>query len=140
MRCLSLGMAARQLGMECIHIMADTSFKKTVEDYGFSCKILNSNYAKMDQEIDRTVQYIRMFTPEVMVVDSYFVSKKYLDQLHHWTKLVYIDDIKSFSYPVDYLINYNAGSVRWNYADFYKKNKIQTPLLLLGEFYIPLIE
>ena len=140
MRCLSLGMAARQLGMECIYIMADASFKKTVEDYGFSCKILNSNYTKMDQEIDQTVQYIRMFTPEVMVVDSYFISKSYLDQLHHWTKLVYIDDIKSFPYPVDYLINYNAGSASWNYADFYKKNKIKKPQLLLGEYYIPLRE
>ena len=50
MRCLSIGEAARELGLECAYVTADPSFKKVIQDRGFSCMVMNTLYSDMDSE------------------------------------------------------------------------------------------
>lgn len=140
MRCLSLGIAARRLGIQCKYVVADDSFSTIIEEYGFEYEILNTDYSKMDAEWDKTITVIREFMPDVILVDSYYVTYNYLDRLKRVAKLAYIDDIKSFAYPVDILINYNPGAVELDYWGLYKENRVKLPQMLLGESFVPLRE
>lgn len=38
MRCLSLGMAARELGILCKYVTADDSFSGTIKEYGLNVR------------------------------------------------------------------------------------------------------
>lgn len=138
MRCLSIGMAAKQLGYYCIYVLADNSFRNIIETNGFEVNVLNTDYADLDNEIDDVVEIIKRIRPLVTFVDSYYVTEQYLYVLRENTILAYIDDVKAFPYPVDYLINYNAFAHNLNYPDYYKKHKVDSPVFLFGERYVPL--
>lgn len=138
MRCLALGMAAKQLGVQCKYITADDSFKNIIVRYGFENMILHTDYTDMECELLQMGSLIEQFHPDAVVVDSYYVTEEYLKALKKKVTLAYIDDIKKFVYPVDYLINYNAGAIKLNYATWYKENDVAQPRLLLGERYVPL--
>ena len=73
-----------------------------------------------------------------MVIDSYFVTQKYLSELKNLCTLVYIDDMAQMPYPVDILINYNIYAGEINYNSIYKNYDL--PKLLLGAAYVPLRE
>lgn len=138
MRCLSLGIAARSLGIQCKYVTADDSFSETIKEYGFEYEILHTDYSDMDYELEKCVKVIEKFKPDVILADSYYVTYAYLEKLKAYAKLAYIDDIKSFPYPVDVLINYNSGAMELDYSGFYKESKIELPQLILGEYFVPL--
>ncbi len=66
-------------------------------------------------------------TADVILVDSYNVNEKYFDIFKEKAKkLVYIDDLNAFHYPVDILINGSASAFDMGYEN------IQSAQLLLG--------
>lgn len=138
MRCLSLGMAARELGILCKYVTADDSFSGTIKEYGFECEILHTDYYDMEQELNKCLEVIQKFRPDVILADGYYVTHSYLTELKKYAKLAYIDDIKSFAYPVDVLINYNSGATEMDYPKLYQDNKKELPQLILGEHFVPL--
>lgn len=138
MRCLSLGMAARELGILCKYVTADDSFSGTIKEYGFECEILHTDYYDMEQELNKCLEVIQKFRPDVILADGYYATHSYLTELKKYAKLAYIDDIKSFAYPVDVLINYNSGAMEMNYPKLYQDSKTELPQLILGEHFVPL--
>jgi len=70
-----------------------------------------------------------------LVIDSYFVTKTYLESLAQVTEIIYIDDLDKFKYPVNMLINYNLYAGDMGYEIKYKGT---TTKLLLGTAYVPL--
>ena len=74
---------------------------------------------------------------EIVFVDSYCVSNAYLSKLKEFAFSVYIDDIASFAYPVNCLINYNIYGLEIDYRGLYKDFVIP-PHFLLGTGYVPL--
>ena len=73
-----------------------------------------------------------------MVVDSYYITEKYLEEIRKYSTTVYIDDLGSFAYPVDVLVNYNIYGEKIDYAQMYHLQKKSKPVLLLGPEYAPL--
>ena len=90
----------------------------------------------MENEVAILKDALREKNCHKLLVDSYFVSKKYFQELSDLCKLTYIDDCFEEIYPVDMIINYNAYHVRFNYKEAYH-NKAK---LLLGTAYVPLRE
>ena len=70
-------------------------------------------------------------------MDSYYVTKRYLESLNAVTKVFYIDDLNMFEYPVDTVINYNIYANRFDYENKYKMLGMNTKFLL-GCQYVPL--
>lgn len=67
------------------------------------------------------------FPADVIVIDSYEVSREYFEKLKERTKcLVYIDDLNAFKYPVDVIVNGTASALNMNYE------ALQDAKLLLG--------
>lgn len=135
MRCLSIADAASITGQEVTFILADESVQDLIASRGYNAFILHSKYNAMEDEI---IKWPKLKT-DLIIVDSYNVTPSYLQMLREKTgKLVYLDDLAAFPYPVDTIVNYNIYADKIAYEEIYKSSGIQLPQLLLGVYYAPL--
>ena len=133
MRCLVIACKLRDLGEACIFITADKFSEQMLDNYGFESICLHSEYNRMENELAALCETIKKLSIQKLLIDSYFVTPMYLSVLNQLCKLIYIDDLHDFDYPVHLLINYNV------YAEelAYKQNGQK---MLLGPAYAPLRE
>ena len=138
MRCLSIAQALKRLGEECIFIMADRNLVFLVENAGCETFILNTDFRNMQEELKHLIPFVKRKKPLYIIIDSYYVTKKYFEELGKCSSVVYIDDLVSSVYPVDVLVNYNIYGEDVNYAKMYYDKRQKVPRLLLGPRYAPL--
>lgn len=92
--------------------------------------VKNRNFDVLDWEKAVEWQNTGNFSPDVIVIDSYEVSKNLFEALKKYTRcLVYIDDLNAFAYPVDVIVNGTASALSMDYK------KLQAAKLLLGLSY-----
>lgn len=140
MRCLSLADGYAKDGNECVFVVADDSFYQTIIDRGYDCIVLKTNYFNMEEELPEFEIIINGQNVEKIIIDSYFVTKKYLCNLKRYAEIQYIDDLMSFAYPVDCLMNYNVFANEKVYIELYEREGLRVPKLLIGPKYAPLRE
>ena len=133
MRCLSIADAMHIIKVKCTFICADMESGELIKDKGYEVIFLNSKWNHLGGEIDRMVSVIRERKISMLFIDSYYVTQTYLEALHREAKLIYMDDLHAFDYPVDMLINYAVYAEDFNYV----VNR-QGPRLLLGCDFVPL--
>lgn len=138
MRCLSIALALKRKGCRCCFVTADSNFQERIENNGFQVRVLDSDYKDMEKELEQFTGILQQENPEMVVVDSYYVTRKYLEELKRYTKVSYIDDLMDRAHPVDWLINYNIYARKENYVSLYKKEGMPLPKLYLGTAYTPL--
>ena len=136
MRCLSIADAARNNCQDVEFILADDTVEELVENSGYKSIVLHSNYEHMEDELSLWPDN----NPNIVIVDSYYVTNAYLMSLKKIFKngiIIYIDDLLASPYPVDVLINYNIYARKKDYEELYYRcnNK---PQFILGLKYIPL--
>lgn len=139
MRCLTIAREAQKLGQEVTFIFADERTQVLVEQQGFSGICLSSVWNDLEQEIESLVAVIEQKQVEVLLIDSYYVTKKYLSVLKSYVRIIYIDDLHTMIYPVDLLINYNIYASKYAYKEKYMSVGYNTTFLL-GCSYVPLRE
>lgn len=142
MRCLSIADAAVFLHFEVFFILSDDHVKEFVASHGYKTIVLGTTYNDLEEEIEEVCSIIIRNEPSTLVVDSYFVTERYLNTLWDVCKradcrLVYIDDILAFPYPCDVLLNYNIYGSDANYKELYK-GAGNIPTLLIGTSFVPL--
>lgn len=138
MRCLSIADAVVARGHEVVFLLADNSVADVVTTRGFKCCILYSDYTNMESELDN---WPVERSADVVFVDSYYVTREYLIGIKKKlskSKLAYLDDVATFAYPVDCLVNYNAYGPDLDYQKFYCDGGAQLPKLILGPKFAPL--
>ena len=138
MRCLSIAHQIRKSGVDVEFVLADERPISIIEENGFSCYVLGTTWNDMDTEIQEFGQYINSNNIETVLLDSYFVTEKYLASISKLTKVCYIDDLDRFIYPVHTLINYSLQCDR-DYGGRYEAVGSNTKFLLGGK-YAPLRE
>jgi len=138
MRCLSLANAFRKSEKECCFVMAEDSFFEPVKQRGFAVEVLQTKFDSMEDELFQLNELLKMLCPEKVIVDSYYVTEKYLQVLKAKYSLTYIDDLAIFAYPVNQLVNYNAYGVDVDYQSLYRNAGILLPERYLGIEYAPL--
>lgn len=141
MRCLAIADAANGLGEKSIFLVASADLKDIIKKHGHEVEILNTDYYDMNIDLEQTIVIVNTFNPVALFVDSYYVTNSYLAALRKSMKmmgspLIYIDDVLSFSYPCDILVNYNIYAAEEDYRNLYSKKEM--PQLLLGTLYAPL--
>lgn len=134
MRCLSIAYAFSKRGKQVTFITADHRGDALIS--GFPTICLDTIWDQMDGEIEIIRSIITERKPELLLVDSYFVTERYFRELSSVVKIAYIDDLNENCWNVDFLINYNIYAIDTDYS-LYKK-KISK--LLLGAGYAPLRE
>lgn len=138
MRCLSIAQTAQELGEECCFVMAGRRFSAIVENAGIKSFYLDTDFMNMQEELETFIPILEKIKPNCVVVDSYYVTEKYLEEIRKYSTIIYIDDLASFAYPVDVIVNYNIYSKKIDYVQMYHiQNKFE-PKLLLGSEYAPL--
>ena len=125
-RCLTL---ARELRKRNCHVSFFTKSQEAIS------KIENENFSLTRIEniwdSEHIINAIRNKLIDLIIIDSYIVSFEYLQDIkNHTKKIMYIDDLVKFRYPVDIIVN---GSALGDYADYYKYDTQQ--LVLSGVKY-----
>lgn len=133
MRCLSIAVAARNTGQDCMFLIADDGCRGLIEQNGFSVYVLQSRWDHMEEELSTLCDFLHQNNAKQIIVDSYFVTKAYLQALCQEVNVAYIDDIAAFTYPCHWLINYNVYA-----KTFYNKNDYTVTKMLLGPEFTPL--
>lgn len=150
MRCLSVADALVKRGEEVLFVTADDTPVPLLTKKGIPYRVLHTDYADMEAELPELLAVLRELTlraesPEAallqrntsILVDSYYVTEKYLAALKSRITTIYMDDVYAFSYPVDMLINYNIYGEEMGYE---KDAAFADTKLLLGAKYVPLRE
>lgn len=159
MRCLSVADALLKRGGEVLFVTADDTPVPLLTKKGIPCRVLHTDYADMEAELPKLWEVLRELQEEALsrmpsqrtespeaalaqkntsiLVDSYYVTEKYLEALKKRITTIYMDDIYAFSYPVDMLINYNIYGEEMGYE---KDAAFADTKFLLGTEYVPLRE
>jgi UDP-2,4-diacetamido-2,4,6-trideoxy-beta-L-altropyranose hydrolase len=136
MRCLTIAKVLREKGQDVKFITADQEAENIIKKYNFSYVCLESDWNSLEDELPKLKKLISEDNVQAVIFDSYLVTKKYLEEVRKLVKVVYLDDLNQFIYPVDILINYNIYAERIPYMELYPAK----PKLLLGCNYVPLRE
>lgn len=133
MRCLSIADAARAMGISSAFIIADDSAVSLLQSRNYPYIVLHSLWNKMDDELGKMIVLIHKHNIEKLIIDSYYVTKSYLEAMTLETETWYIDDINAFHYPVNGIICYANYWRKFKYNESYTGTE-----LLLGTEYAPL--
>ena len=133
MRCLSIADAAKELGEEVTFILSDTQAVSYISEKGCQTIILNRDWNDLESELSILKSVILKNQISSILVDSYEVTEGYLRELSKLTKVIYIDDLNRFIYPVNMLICYANYFEKFEYPQNYVNTK-----LCLGTMYMPL--
>lgn len=137
MRCLSIAVQLKKMGCSVVFLTADNKPEELIKSRGFSIDVLHTVWDQMDDETEILCRYLNERNVRVLMIDSYQVTHNYLDALSRVTKVVYIDDLNRFPYPVHTVINYSVWAREEDYARIYQN---PLPRFLIGGSYIPLRE
>ena len=132
MRCFSVARALDKRGERILFVTADHNGDALIEQQGYDVVCLNSDWKEMENEkIGRVVEE---YKPSILLLDSYNVTKAYIDGLDKIVRIAYFDDLNKTCWNVDYLINYNIYANVFDYSEYIAtKTK-----LLLNPQYAPL--
>lgn len=140
MRCISIADAALEKGVSSVFVTADESPCQIIEAHGHESIVLNTDYRRMDREMEMFAPAIQNRPLQACIVDSYYVNQAYFDWLQKiiCCPIVYIDDMAFFPYGCDILINYNIYGTTWEdkYNELYED--LKKPQMILGSGFVPL--
>lgn len=136
MRCMAIASALRKHGEQVLFVTADDRGDDLIDQKGFRHISLNTNWKKMEEELSILQGLITSIKPSLVLVDSYFVTEYYFEEINRFAKVAYMDDFGKNKWMIDYLINYNIYSTTIDYSFYH----CQRTKLILGPKYTPLRE
>ena len=107
MRCLSIAVELQKCRQEVLFILADDEAAALLSARGQKYVVLHTDYSRPEEELELLLPMLSEKRPELLLIDSYFVTPHYLGEVGKYTHTVYMDDKFSFPCPVDAVINYN---------------------------------
>ena len=137
MRCLSIAAALKLRGEDVCFLVADESAGIFLKQRGMAYKVLGTSYDHMEKELDLLTDLLVRENPDLLLIDSYFVTEQYFRKLQPYVKTAYLDEFLAFSYPVDMVINYNIYGDCLPYQEHATEGR---QVFLLGTGYAPLRE
>lgn len=161
MRCLSIAVQLKKRGCDVVFLTADSKPAELIQSRGFSIDVLHTIWNQMDDETKILCRYLNNHNASILMIDSYQVTSGYLSSLSRIVKVIYIDDLKRFAYPVHTIINYSVWAREQDYIGIYQNaesllpdsnvtistpasstssNMNPLPRFLIGGNYIPLRE
>ncbi len=132
-RCIAIASEIKAMGGEVIFIVAEEGSMRMPKEAGFQCICLNRTWDDFDGEIPVILGLIEENNIKCILVDSYFVTEKYMSAINNKTKTAYIDDLHERVWPVHAIINY---AVYYDLFDYEKEYPASDKLLGCG--YAPL--
>ncbi|MFW5630041.1 MAG: UDP-2,4-diacetamido-2,4,6-trideoxy-beta-L-altropyranose hydrolase [Acetivibrio ethanolgignens] len=133
MRCLSIADAAREKGESTTFLLADREAAGILEKRGYPYLVLDTRWDDMETELPVITKLMKEKNIEKLLIDSYQVTQRYLEELTKEVKTIYLDDLGRFPYPVNGIICYAAY-----WRKYYENRDFHDTRLYLGTKYTPL--
>ena len=137
MRCLSLAEQLHAMGECCQFLLKDEAARRIAADRGFNAIKLERVGLQDAVNSQQVMTMFKKWDVASVIVDSYAVTTDFLRRLRTYAPLIYLDDMKAFSYPCDVLVNYNIYGPDWE-QDYTERQASFGTRLLLGPRYAPL--
>lgn len=115
MRCLSLADAFQEKGIYSTFIIAEPYMQPLIQKRGHKCLVLSSAYDCLEDELPVLLPLLEEKQPACVILDSYFVTPKYMAAIRSEAPLIYIDDLNMFDYSADLVVNYMLYSNKFAY-------------------------
>lgn len=131
-RCLNIAYELKNKGVTVIFALASDSTVDYVKDLYRVIKFDNE-YNEPLLETEKMVKVLNEEKPELLLIDSYFVSPEYMKEMQKYTKVAYIDDLYERVWPADIIINYGIIADSYPYEKDYCNS-----VKLLGPKYMPI--
>lgn len=141
MRCLSIARALKERCALPVFVLSDTTSISLLQkmmtpqertERAFPIIHMQTDYRDPEKELPALSNILSSRSVSYLLVDSYFVTERYLAELNRFCRIAYMDDLQSFDYPVDLVINYD---ITVNTAFYHRARRI-----LSGSAYTPLRE
>ncbi len=119
-RCISLAQSLKKCGNECTFLVADESCCDYLERNAMAYIVLQSKWDDYQDSLDNLKEYLKETQTKMLIVDSYYVDNSFFEEIHSYSKTVYITENipdKKTSY-MDVFINYN----KFVLDDYQEKN------------------
>lgn len=136
MRSLSLAKQFRKKNYEIKFISKYECGIDVIKNYNFEVIKINTsessipegfNYGtsvELEEDMKKIEEILIIEKPDVLVIDTYNVSNEFfLSMKKHAKCVIYIDDIYSFDYPVDIIINGNVTGENMGYKRLFKEQR-----------------
>lgn len=123
--------------MDTTFITADHEADELIHGRGYQTICLVSVWNDLETEISDMKELIAQNAIDKLLVDTYYATDRYLEELSKVTKVIYIDDLGELTYPVNKIINYNIYGTG---IDYCRLTGCHKESLLLGPEYAPLRE
>ncbi len=135
MRCIAIAEACIKSGNKCIFYLAEEKMTERLIQSELAYHILNSKWNNLETEIDVLVAMLKEEKVDVLVVDSYYASKRYLESLNKILPTCYIDDMGKDLYNITMLLHYGSWPDDNTFEMRYAKTETK---VLAGMRYVPL--
>lgn len=135
---------------DVLFVCADEESASLARKRGFQAKSLGTDYRDMETELPlwETLMNTGQQTEQlvwgalngttggehVILVDSYYVTERYLQKLRRYGRIILLDDMQQKTYPVDTVVNYNVFAEEETYQSLYRDCET---LLCIGGNYVP---
>lgn len=137
MRCVAIASELKKQGSECIFFLAEEKMTDVLVRNKFSYHVLNTDWRRMESEIDVLKEQIKCLHLNWLVVDSYQATDTYLSSIEQMVPVLYVDDMASEAYHVSALLHYSQWPGDNSYEKKYQHSQVK---LLPGMKYAPLRE
>ena len=134
-RCLSIANALVNAGEQLCFFCSSDSNTDFIIKSGYDCKVVfRSKYN--DWCVEDEIACLKDNNISVLVVDSYYIDKDIIFELHEHFKILYIDDFINKDFDVDVIVNYNIEVTDIDYDNIAFQNR----LVYTGISFFPLRE
>lgn len=135
MRCMEIAKAYEETVGSVQFLVADDDSKNFIESKGFLCYKMDSVWNDMETELDRLSKCKEECKVERLLIDSYFVTKEYVNAWKSLgVKVAYLDDLAKDDFAPTALFN---GAI-WATKEKYAGVCTNATKLYLGCKYLPL--
>lgn len=139
MRCLTIAEAYVEYcgsRSDVLFVCADEMSAEVAKKHGFAAKALGTDYLDMESELFLWRELVgeSVKPAPTILVDSYYVTHKYLQALREYGRVILLDDMQQQTFAVDEIINYNIFADTFKYGELYQGTNT---LLHLGARYVP---
>lgn len=105
MRSLSVARKLREMGQDVLFICADNNAMQYISGSGFEVYIMHTDWKDYDGEIRIIESIIKEYDVKSLLVDSYYITPKYMQYISKIVKVTYFDELHICGYGCQQLIN-----------------------------------
>ena len=106
-RCISIAKKCRELGKECLFLLAEDEYTEILQKEDMSYYILNIKWDDWNYGIEKVKQCLVEHQVECLVVDSYRVTEKFFEDLAETAPIFYMDDLCQKVYRISATLHYS---------------------------------